>query len=372
MVRRVAGTKYYNRIVYSLQPLPDSTSKIIFEVTENPLTFGKIGLHYNQFSGISAILNITTRDFFTPNSRSLATLNIGENFRFRAEHLQYFSRGSNFSFTLGTQFDQFNITSYDQTKEAGIFTQSYWKADVRVAYSTNRNLSLGLGTRFEWERFNPSITSTVAFKGTSNFTTSYFFIRHNSLDRPVYPRRGLKIAAEAGWVFPQHPNIKVHSENRDLDTAVANNPYPRATLNFESYAPLNSRFTFLSNVQAGVDFRYDKNIMNEFSIGGLTNNFHNQITFAGLREGSYYSPSVAAMLVGLRYQLFNNTYLTGSANVLFNNFISKSYFFNNPDFLSGYALTFTYNFALGPLEVSAMYCDQWRRVYGYVNIGIPF
>ena len=44
--------------------------------------------------------------------------------------------------------------------------------------------------------------------------------------------------------------------------------------------------------------------------------------------------------------------------------------FTTPDFLSGYALTFTYNFALGPLELSAMYSDQSRQKMGYVNIGI--
>ena len=46
--------------------------------------------------------------------------------------------------------------------------------------------------------------------------------------------------------------------------------------------------------------------MNEFSIGGLTSTFHNQVIFAGLRENSYYSNSLAAMQVGLRYQLFSN------------------------------------------------------------------
>ena len=71
-------------------------------------------------------------------------------------------------------------------------------------------------------------------------------------------------------------------------------------------------------------------------------------------------------------QLFNNVFITGKANVLFNNFIDKSNFFVTPDFLSGYALTFTYNTPLGPLELSAMYSDQSRTVLGYLNIGIPF
>jgi NTE family protein len=128
----------------------------------------------------------------------------------------------------------------------------------------------------------------------------------------------------------------------------------------------------MAQVQSGINFNYTTNISNEFSIGGLTEQFHNQTTFAGLREGTLYSPSLAELQVGLRYQIFNNTYLIGRANVLFNNFISTSPFFNNPDFLSGYSLTFAYKFVLGPLELSAMYCDQSKKVIGYVNIGVPF
>ncbi|HEV2479337.1 MAG TPA: patatin-like phospholipase family protein, partial [Puia sp.] len=75
MVRRAFGTRYYDRITYSLVPQPDGSSRIDFEVEENPLTFAKIGLNYNQFSGISAILNLTSRDFFTPTSRDLVTVN---------------------------------------------------------------------------------------------------------------------------------------------------------------------------------------------------------------------------------------------------------------------------------------------------------
>ncbi len=113
--------------------------------------------------------------------------------------------------------------------------------------------------------------------------------------------------------------------------------------------------------------------MNEFSIGGLTYSFHNQITFAGLREGSYYASSVAEVQAGFRYNMYGNLYLTGRANMMFNNFVNdENKFYDTPNFLSGYALTFTYNFVLGPLELSAMYCDQWKRVMGYVNIGIPF
>ena len=57
MVRRAFGTRYYNSITYTLVPLPNGSSRIDFQVDENALTFAKIGpTMYNQFSGISAIL----------------------------------------------------------------------------------------------------------------------------------------------------------------------------------------------------------------------------------------------------------------------------------------------------------------------------
>ncbi|HEV9035868.1 MAG TPA: patatin-like phospholipase family protein [Puia sp.] len=374
MVRRAFGTRYYSRITYSLTPQPDSSSHIKFEVEETPLTFAKLGLNYNQFSGISAILNLTTRDFFTPTSRSLVTLNIGQNFRARAEHLQYFSRRANFSFALATQFDEFRITTYnDKYQEAGLYDQNYFKLDGRFGYSTNRDLTVGVGSRWEYTDYAPSITSSLEFEGNNNFLTSYFFVRSNTLDRPIYPRRGFRFHVEADHVFEQSPEAQYFAStvNRS-DTSFSEEPYERLLANYDQFIPVTNRYTVQVHLQGGLNLNYHHNIMNEFSIGGLTDQFHNQVVFAGLREGTFYSASVAEGMLALRYQLFNNVMVTGKANILFNNFLDKSSFFTTPDFLSGYALTFTYRFALGPLELSAMYCDQSRRVIGYVNIGIPF
>lgn len=372
MVRRAGGTRYYTRIIYHLNPQPDHTAKIIFEVTESPLTFAKLSLHYNQFTGISAIFNLTSRDFFTPNSRSLVSLNIGENFRVKAEHLQYLGRSRKFALVLSTQFDQMNITTYRNTKEAGIYNQNYFVVDGKMGYSTSRDITIGLGTRFEWIRYKPSITSTLEFMGTDDFPTSYVYFNQNSLDRPVYPKRGMKSTLEGDWVYTQNPNLQLHSTTRDTDTLTTDSPYPRIVFHFETYTPLSDKSNLMFLIQSGMNFQKG-NIMNMFSIGGLTHSFHNQITFAGLREGSYYASSVAAFEAGYRYNMFGNLYLTAKANVMFNNFINnENKIYDTPDFLSGYALTFTYNFVLGPLELSAMYCDQWKRVMGYINIGIPF
>lgn len=375
MVRKAFGTRYYNRIVYSLVPQSDGTKKIIFEVNENPLTFAKIGLHYNEFSGISIISNLTTRNFFLPDSRDLVSFNLGENMMLRAEHLQYIGRQRNFAFILGTQLERLGITSFTSYKEDGVYQQHYVNVNGRFQYSSHRNLTVGAGTRFEWIDQYPSISSHIILQGKTNFVTTFVFVRHNSLNRSIYPKKGINFYVEADRVARQHPDIS-YSINGfpvlNTDSAFGSGQYNRVLMHVESYVPLSSRSVFMVHAQSGVNFRNNESVLNDFFIGGLTSLFRNQVTFAGLKEGSVYTPDYATLQLGLRYQLFNNTYVIGRANALVNNFVPKGTVYRTPGFYSGYALTFAYNFALGPLELSAMYSDQSRKVRTYVNIGIPF
>ena len=381
MIRHAFGTRYYNRILYSLHEQPDGSYKIVFDIVENPLTFAKLGLHYDKFSGISAIVNFTSRNFITTNSRSLVTLNIGDNIRARAEHLQYIGRHKNFSFSLGAQYDRFDINTYNlfqannAYKETGLYKRQYSVFNAKTTFSSNRKLSTGLGFRMEFINYSPVISAPLELNGNSSFPTAYTFLKYDILDKPVFPTRGVKIDAEIGRVLKQHEHVSILKDGLPGSPdqyAIATQPYWRTSLNIESYYHITHRTTMLASMQSGINFNYTNNVMNEFSIGGLIPLYQNQITFAGLPEAITYAPTVASFMGGVRYEFLSNTYATARANVLFTNFISSSVFFDNPSFFSGYALTFGYNFALGPLEISAMYSDQLRKVSSYVSLGISF
>lgn len=375
MVRQAYGTRYYSRVTYSLVPQADGTSKIVFDVTEYPLTFAKLGLHYNRFTGVGLIANLTARNFFTTNSRSLVSVNIGETFRIRGEHLQYLGRLKNVAVVLETQYDNFDIGTYTESKQDGLYNLNFFKFGSKVQFSAKREFTVGAGGRFEWVKYNPKISSETEFKGSKKFFTPFVYLAHNSLDKSIFPRRGLKLDVEAGWVAPQNSHIRFYMNGTQIPPdliPVSDQSYYRTSFSLEKYTPLSKRTTMLFSVQGGANFNYTDNALNEFVIGGLVKTFRNQITFAGLPEGAEYTTSTAALQGAIRYQVFNNTYLTGRANVLFNNLVESSSFFFIRDFFSGYALTFSYNFALGPLEISAMYCDQTRKIQSYVNLGIPF
>ncbi len=375
-IRKAFGTRYFNKITYSLEPLADSTSRIVFSVEENPHTFAKVGINYNSFTGISLIGNLTARNFLTPYSRSMVTVNVGENMHIRAEHLQFLGRYKAVSVTSSVQAETLNFTTYNNFNKDGLYKQNYFVADMHAQWALKRRYSMGLGTRFESFGYKPQIASFFELQGHTSLVNSYLFINLNTLSNAVYPKRGMKIQAEGGYVFSQRPALTYLRAGHvitNLDSLGFNfQNFVRTKVNIEGYLPLGDKYTGLAQVQGGINFNQRVSILNDYFVGGLTNVFRNQITFSGLNEGTVHSSSIASLMLGLRYQMYNSLYVMAKANALYYNFIGSDNNLGQPQFLSGYSLTLGYNFILGPLEISAMYCDQAKQLRPYINLGIPF
>ena len=366
---------YYNRITYALEPLPDSTAKIVFDVEENQLTFAKLGIHYNSFSGISVIGNITSRNLLTDYSRSSVTLNLGENMRMRAEHLQFFGKYKTISVSSLVQLESFSINTYDNFKKDGLYKQGFFTGELTAKASFKRKTSFGIGTRFEARKFTPSISSKIEVKGSNNFLNTFFVLNYNTLSHAIYPKKGTKIDAELGRVYNQNPNLKFYLDGNLLEhldsLGFGIEDFNRVKFNLEHYVPISKKITFFLQAQSGINFSKKENILNDYLIGGLNSTFRNQLTFAGLNEATVYSASVATLQLGLRFQMYQNLFLTGRMNGAYYDFAGNKHW-SNAKFLSGYALTFGYNFVLGPLEISAMYNDQSKTILPYINLGISF
>ncbi|MEX6687992.1 patatin-like phospholipase family protein [Danxiaibacter flavus] len=377
-IRKAFGTRYYQKIIYSLQPFPDGSAKIIFEVEENPLSFAKLGLIYNSFLGVSLVGNFTTRNTLLPYSRSFLTANIGENMRLKGEHTQFVGPLKNLSASLKSQIEQLNINSYSDFRKDGLYKQFYFTVDLSTQISVKRKMALGLGTRFETFAYKPGLPSKFELRGSNNFFNSYGFFKFNTLNSNIYPKTGFRIDFEAGAVYNQHPDLQFYMNgnligNQD-SLGFSFNNYTRTKLNAEHYVKLSRKYVLLTQFQAGMNLNYAQSILNDFNVGGMNSVYRNQVTFAGLNEGTVNTSSVASLQLGLRYQMFPNLFLTAKANAGAYNFVSSNnrLQFSNASLLSGYSLSLGYNFLLGPLEVTAMYCDQSKQILPYINLGIPF
>ena len=199
------------------------------------------------------------------------------------------------------------------------------------------------------------------------------YLKYNDINQIFFPVKGLKINVELAQVYNQIPTLTQFQNGlRVLPSTLNFDNYTRLVLDASLFTPINKRFTFLSEFQAGVNFTNKPNYLNNFFIGGLNGSFRNQIRFAGLQEATINSSSVTALLVGLRYNPANNIFITGRINGLVKDFATKRNATSSKDALTGYALTFAYKTPIGPIELSAMYSDQSKKLQSYVLFGIPF
>ena len=370
-MRRAYGSRYYSSITYTLETLTGDTAKIIFKVQENPGTYLKAGLYYSIFRGINVNVNVTSRDFIIPNSRTMLSLAIGESMQLEAEHIQNLGRKKNIAIIPGFNIDRLAINTYNNFKRDGIYKQTFYKTYINIQNSGSNKIAAGVGTAWEYEQLNPTVRSVQEQKGNFSSTKSYVYLNLNTLKQTFYPTKGIRLNAELGIVYHQTPNINVFKNGQPVISTLNFDNYTRFVLDGNFYVPM-SRFTLLSEIQAGINFSDKGNVLNNFSIGGINGSFRNQVRFAGLQEATVNSATVVALQLGLRFTLFNNIYIIGRANALLKDFATKKNTTSNRSVLSGYALTFAYKSPIGPLELSAMYSDQSKRVQSYVVFGIPF
>ncbi len=376
MIRKGYGTRNYNFIHYTLDPVSEGKARIIFEVEENVASFTKLGIHYNTFTGISLVANFTTRNYFTNNSRSLITLNLGENFRLRAEHLQYLGKKKNLLLIPALQFETFKVNTYNNYKKDGLYRQRFFKGELKMQSAISRNYHIGSGIRYEWIRYSPLLQSVYEVTGSNKYFNAFGYFNLNTLDRPFYAEKGMRINGEIGLIYDQKQQLTFSSNGSVITSPdslnISTRNYTQALLNAEFYTPVSKRIILTTHFQSGINFDAKQNIFNSFSIGGLNKMYRNQIVFAGLQDVSLFSNSVAALQLGLRYRLLSSIFLIARSNVLANDFLGSNNQLQQPGWLTGHSLSFAYNSILGPIELSGMYCDQAKSFQAYVTMGFSF
>ncbi len=372
-IGRAYGSRYYSSITYALEQVSKDTVKIIFTAEENPNTYLKAGLYYTRFRGINVNVNLTSRDFIIPNSRSMISASIGESIQVEAEHFQYLGRIKNIAFITGFRLDNQEINTYQNFKVEGAYKQNFSQIFFNFQNSGHNKIAAGIGTAFEYIRFSPSIRSVTEVKGRFTDIKSYVYLKYNDLNQIFFPTKGLKISTELAQVYNQKPNLTQFQNGMPVEPSTLNfENYTRLVVDASLFTSFNRRFTFLSELQAGINFTNSPNPLNNFLIGGLSGSFRNQVRFAGLQEATLNSSSVTALQLGVRYNPANNIYITARINGLVKDFATGNNSSWGSDALSGFALTFAYKTPIGPIELSAMYCEQSEKIQSYVLLGIPF
>ncbi|WP_423738029.1 patatin-like phospholipase family protein [Chitinophaga caseinilytica] len=372
-ILNIYGTRFYKQITYHLRPLGYGRSELEIQAEETPLTYVKFALHYNTYTSVSAIVNITQRNFIVPNSRALVSAAISENPRLRAEFFKYLGRKRNVGFGLGAYYENNPLSYYLDFRKFLEYRTKYANVSGSLQFMLNRVMAVGIGSRWEYIRVKPKISPSIQIDGNTNQLNSFVFFGLNTLNRQQYPTRGATINFEAGAVHSQNPDMYVRQNGHDLPLDSIDfrfNNYTRVSFKSNYYVPVGRKSSLLMGAYAGFNFNYNQLLINDFRIGGVTDFSRNQIPFVGLYDGEVNTASVGALQLGWQYEALRNVFAIPRLSSAVYDFIGNV----EPKYryVTGYGLTLAYSTKLGPMEATLMYSDQAQILKAYVNLGFHF
>jgi len=374
--REAFAYRTYKSIVYDIKPDGKGGHQLVYHVKPESSVVLKAGISQNTFTGFGVDLNLTARNFISPFSRSMVSINLGQNFRALLEHQQMFGYKTPLSnrFQVYSEFQE--VPTYTDFTGTGLYKLKYFTIDDRLQLTAKRKSVGGIGIQWEDIEALPKIQSGTYLNGDNNFFHLYAFWQYNNLSKPQYPKRGTNLELKAGYVFSVSPDFLVYQNdsivgelNKDL---IQYGNYMKTTVNFSNTRPLSRHWALVSRLQGGVNFGSNSSLLNGFIAGGMNQNLHNQVVFAGLKEGEVVSESMLTAHVGARYNPFGKVYATLLGSVMTYDFIKKESLPVSTKWIVGSGLTLAYDLSFGPVELTLMLSNKTHGLRTYFNFGFPF
>lgn len=376
-IRRAFGTRYYKKIYYSFEERQNEAYALCIEVTENEMTYLKVGIHYDTYTSFGVIGNITSRNSLTQNSRALWSFKLGEFPKSRLQYYQYLGTKQNWGAALEHYLEYNEQAFFDEDYRAqSLYKQLYQHLEFRLQHSLTTSFLLGAGYRVEAYNLFPKVNESLYVKGSNRFQYAFGFLEWNTINRKVFPTKGIMVTANAGYVFNQNEKVTgflngveiIKTDTTDFFSSFGD--YAKWTLEVLNYTSISPKSTLLSIGYFGYIQQQDNVFFNEYILGGIIRNNRNQFPVVGLLPGEVRSTSFATLQLGYQYEFVSKMFATPRYSVMVYDFYLDRT--SAQQWLQGAGLSVGYASAIGPIEITAMYSPEIRSIRGFVNIGFHF
>lgn len=357
---RLYGSKYFENVDYTLNPL-DSGYHLIVRVREsNSLSQFRLGLHYDDDYKTALLLNYTQRNLLFKNSRLSVDLALGDNPRINFDY--FIDRG--LLPTLGFKFrsNRFETRIYDDSRNPiNELTYLDYSVDFFVQSTFKDAYAIGAGVQLEGLDLSQNLSVLEEDNLNSDYINYYGFIDFDSFNKSNYPTRGFKFRAMARIIAAQ--------ENLSLFFV----PTSVVDVTYSQVIPVNSKLNLIATLFGGSiigrDVQYPYNIF----FGSMGRNYINYIKpFVGYRYMELQGRSGAYFKLDVNYQFLKNHYFIARGNVGKLEKTSFGELFGTDILLDGYCLGYSYDSPIGPLELNLSGSTNHSDIYTYISLGFWF
>ncbi|WP_306420457.1 patatin-like phospholipase family protein [uncultured Winogradskyella sp.] len=377
-INNLVATNNFDAFRYKLLPTDtegvyDLDAKIKESETS---TFIKLGVHYDGLYKSAALINISQKRLLSKNDIAALDIVLGDNIRYDFDY--FIDKGFYVSIGLKSRYNQF-----DRRVNANLLLQpddpllvNLNKVDVELQDQTNqlyfqtllaKEFAINLGV--EHKRLKITTENLNNNNAEEDFTfenTDYFSLFGNlkidKYDNRYFPNNGFWFDGNVHWY------LTASGFNNDFEPfSIA-----KAEIGY-AFSPLDK---LSINLKTSGGFQLGDRSTNflNFAFGGYGENFINNIdSFYGYDYLSVVGNSFVKADINLDYELFKKHHIMLSGNFanIEDNIFDDDEWISVPDY-TGYALGYSIETFLGPIEAKYTISPELKESYWFFNVGFWF
>lgn len=371
------ATNNFDLFDYKLIPKEDGFDLIgHIKETENR-TFLKLGLHYDGLYKSAALVNITRNRLLFNNDVASLDFIVGDNVRYNFNY--FIDKGYHWSIGFSSRYNHFDkaitprsfmdrsIAQDFQVNAVGLdvnditnrfFLQTLFTQDLRLTLGLeHKHLKISTETLLTQ---NPEDGETVFER--SDFISTYGQLKLDTFTDKHFPKHGFLVDCDF------HLYLSSSNYNNNFsEFSIAKGDFAFA---FKLAPKLYTKIGTAGGFKIGNDDTHSL----DFALGGYGNNLiNNYISFYGYDYLEIPGNSFVKGYLDLDYEIFKKHHIIASVNLanVDRGIFESGEWLTSPDY-SGYALGYSIDTFLGPLEAKWTFSGETKQSTWFFNLGFWF
>lgn len=369
-INTLTASKNFKRIDYHFEKSFEGKKLELVVKEDNVKSYLRFGLHYDLLYKSAMLLNYSHKKILFQNDQLSLDLGIGDKIRY---DFQYFiDNGLLPSYGFTSRFNTFNSDFLFDNNLINIRYTDFSNA-FYLQTTVDKKFALGFGVEQKHIKVSSENILTngqETFFDNSNYVNLYSFLKLDTYNKKMFPTEGFYADVGFKWF--------VWSDRNDNLSELA-----QGSQSFQQFSQIGGKLGFSTTFYDKLTFQYISEAgytlgkkasqMFDYRLGGYNQNYiNNFVPFYGYDTGALNDQSFLRSEFNFRYLLYKRHYATFIANYARaeENVFEKGSLFKNTK--SGYALGYSVETFLGPVELKYTWSPDHSEKYWLFNLGFWF
>ncbi|WGH74686.1 patatin-like phospholipase family protein [Tenacibaculum tangerinum] len=369
-INTLTASKNFKRIDYHFEKSFQGR-KLEISVKEDEInSYLRLGLHYDLLYKSAVLLNYNHKKLLFQNDNFSFDIGIGDKIRYNLEY--FVDNGLLPSYGFRTRYNTF---SSDFIYSSDFINGEYTDFSTSLYLQTTYDKKFAVGVGVEHKNISASTQNISAegkedFFDKSNYINAYSFIKLDTYNKEMFPTKGFYVDVGFNWFLWS-------DRNNRLDELIEN------SASFQQFSQIGGSVGFATTFFNKLTLQYTSQIgytlgkkeseIFDYHLGGYNQNYiNNFIPMYGYDTGGLNNQSYLRSEFNFRYNFYKKHYAVFIANYA----RVEEDVFEGVNLLknakSGYALGYSLETFLGPIELKYSWSPDHTENYWLFNLGFWF